>query len=45
MKLADWLAKKHDRYAKLMIRTQRFIAAILGAEKEERKKDKQVNKA
>ena len=45
MKLTDWIAKRHDRYAKFMIRIQRFIAAILGAEKEERKKDKQVNKA
>ena len=43
--LAEWMANRHARYGKLMRRIQKFIAGILMAEKEERKKDKQVEKA
>jgi hypothetical protein len=44
VKLADWLAKRHDRYTNLMNRIQKMIATITIAEKEERKKKLQVEK-
>ena len=43
--LGEWLAKRHDHYKAFMKRVQQMIAAVTLAEKEERTKDKQVQKA
>ena len=40
-----WLAERHDRYKQLMQRIQQMIATITIAEKAERAKDKQIQKA
>ena len=39
------MAKRHERYGSLMRRIQKIIAGIHTVEKEERAKEKQVNKA
>ena len=36
--LGAWLAKRHQRYVKLMQRVHKVIAAVIKAEKEEREK-------
>ena len=38
VKLAKWLAQRHDRYGKLMKRIRKFIAGMMLVEKEEREK-------
>ena len=45
LKLAKWLAQRHDKYGKLMKRIRKFIAGMTLAEKEEREKEKVVNKS
>ena len=42
--LAAWSANRHEEYGKLMRRIQKFIAGILMAEKEERKKERQTSR-
>ena len=43
--LGAWIAARHDTYKILMKRIQQMIAAITIAEKNERSKDKEVQKA
>ena len=38
VKLAGWIASRHDRYAKFIRRVQKLIVGVLMAEKEERAK-------
>jgi len=45
VKLASWIAERHDKYGSFIKRVQKFIAGVLIAEKERRAKDKQVSKA
>ena len=45
VKLGKWCEKRHDSYSKLMCRVQKMIAGVVMAEKEERKKDHDVQKA
>ena len=44
VKLASWIAERHDKYGSFIKRVQKFIAGVLIAEKERRAKDKQVSK-
>ena len=43
--LGKWLAEKHRNYISFMKRVHKMIAAVTMAEKEERMKEKVVNKA
>ena len=43
--LGKWLGKRHNDYCKLMAKIHKMIARVTLAEKEERAKDKQVQKA
>ena len=45
VKFAKWLAQRHDKYGKLMRRIRKFIAGMMLAEKDEREKEKAVNKS
>ena len=45
VKLGSWLAGKHEEYIKPMERIQKVIAAVMIAEKQERTKRRQVDKA
>ena len=42
VKLAGWIASRHDRYAKFIRRVQKLIVGVLMVEKEERAKKKGV---
>ena len=44
VKLGVWLAKRHDRYASFMKRVHKMIATITIAEKQERAKDKEIQR-
>ena len=44
VKLASWIADKHDKYGSFIKTVQKLIAGVLIAEKERRAKDKQVSK-
>ena len=44
-KLADWCTRRHGQYRNFMIRIQRYIAAVMIAEKHEREKGNKVDKA
>jgi len=44
VKLGKWCEKRHDDYRRLMCRVQRMIAGVVKAEKEERKKDHDIQK-
>ena len=44
VKLASWVANRHDKYGTFMKRVHKFIAGVLIAEKERRAKDEQVCK-
>ena len=44
VKLASWIADRHDKYGAFMRRVHKMIAGVLIAEKERRVKDKQVSR-
>ena len=44
VKLASWIADRHDKYGSFIKRVQKFIAGVSIAEKERRAKDKQASK-
>ena len=45
VKLASWTATRHGDYRKFIIRVQRYVTAVMCAEKEERMKGKKIDKA